>query len=106
MTEGERRPRLEDLRLEDFAPITGETFSMRVSEDLEVPVELVEATSLGARPLEGRPEAFALVFRGPPDLRAAQGIYRIEHERLGVLEIFVVPIGPDATGMRYEAIFN
>jgi hypothetical protein len=24
----------------------------------------------------------------------------------GNVEIFLVPIGPDATGMRYEAVFN
>jgi hypothetical protein len=35
-----------------------------------------------------------------------QGIYKLENEKLGALEIFLVPIGPDEKGMRYEAIFN
>jgi len=36
-----------------------------------------------------------------------QAIYTFEHDQLGTLQIFIVPIGPaaDGQGMRYEAIF-
>ena len=34
-----------------------------------------------------------------------QRIYRLRHDRLGAFEVFLVPIGPDAVGMRFEAVF-
>ena len=34
-----------------------------------------------------------------------QMIRRLEHDELGAFELFLVPIGPDDTGMRYEAVF-
>ncbi len=53
-----------------------------------------------------RQEPFSAYFRGsyPPVL--PQQIYPVEHDGLGTLEIFLVPIGPDGQGMRYEAVFN
>ena len=54
----------------------------------------------------GRREPFNLLFRGPRSPYARQGTHRLEHDRLGTLEIFLVPLGPDATGMRYEAVFT
>jgi hypothetical protein len=30
----------------------------------------------------------------------------VRHAQLGAMEIFLVPIGPDEGGMRYEAIFT
>jgi hypothetical protein len=35
-----------------------------------------------------------------------QQIRRVEHPSLGSMEIFLVPIGPDASGMQYEAVFG
>ena len=48
---------------------------------------------------------FSLLFRGPVDPFLSQGTYRLDHAELGALDIFLVPIGPDAEGMRYEAVF-
>ena len=33
-------------------------------------------------------------------------MYRVEHEDIGSFEIFLVPIGPDEKGMKYEAVFT
>jgi hypothetical protein len=33
-------------------------------------------------------------------------MYRFEHDRLGPLEIFIVPLQPDAGGARYQAVFS
>ncbi|MDX6508976.1 MAG: hypothetical protein QOG81_728, partial [Gaiellaceae bacterium] len=35
-----------------------------------------------------------------------QQIYRFDHDELGTLEIFIVPIGTDEGGVRYEAVFT
>lgn len=53
-----------------------------------------------------RKQPYSVYFRGPRQPVLPQAIYRVEHERIGPMEIFVVPIGPDALGMRYEAVFN
>ena len=80
---------------------------MRVGDGSALPVELIEVRDLGARTVEGVTiENYALVFRSRDKTHVPQGIYGIEHEALGLLELFLVPIGPDEVGMRYEAIFN
>ena len=35
-----------------------------------------------------------------------QRIYRMEHNGLGDLSIFVVPVGKNAGGVTYQATFN
>ena len=70
-------------------------------------LELIEATPLRP-PAEGsgvRGDPFSLIFRGPPGGYLPQRSYRVEHERMDAADIFLVPIGPDELGMRYQAIF-
>jgi hypothetical protein len=100
-------PVLTDLTLATFEPRLGESFRIALDEGQGVDVELVEAVASaggGARG-EGLREPFSIVFRGPYEPVLPQRIYRIEHDELGALEIFLVPIGPDESGMRYEAVF-
>jgi hypothetical protein len=75
-------------------------------EPLEL--ELVEVHDLGVRRTDaGELDNYALVFRSAlRDRYAPQGTYRLAQERLGALDVFLVPLGPDGEGMRYEAIFN
>jgi len=35
-----------------------------------------------------------------------QRLYRLEHNGLGELDIFLVPIGKDEQGVSYQATFN
>jgi hypothetical protein len=56
--------------------------------------------------VHGSRTQFSLVFRGGPDPPLQQRIYCLEHEQLGALDLFLVPLGPDAAGQRYEAVFN
>ncbi len=51
-------------------------------------------------------ESFALLFRGPGAFVLPQQIYPLMHDRLGLLDLFLVPIGRDARGTYYEVIFN
>ena len=46
------------------------------------------------------------MFRGGGDVALPQRTYRMEHAEIGTFEIFLVPIGPDEKGLRYEAVFN
>ena len=51
-------------------------------------------------------KAFSLFFRGPADAPLPQATYALEHDELGKLEIFIVPVGRDEQGTDYEAAFN
>ena len=53
-----------------------------------------------------RKQPFSLYFQGPRQPVLPQQIYRLEHEKMGTMEIFLVPIGPEGQGMGYEAVFN
>ena len=72
-------------------------------------IELIDVTESPASDTMGtfrRP--FSVLFHGPLDPVLPQAIYRLEQERFGALELFLVPVGPDeaATAMRYEAVFG
>ena len=101
---------LDRFTLGTFSPLLGETFSLYADGAHALPLELVEATDLqssGRAPAaDGRRAPFSLVFRGPHTPVAPQRIYPLEHPSIGRAELFLVPIGPDGQGMRYEAIFT
>ena len=102
------KPMIENLSLATFLPCIGNTFRIQAGGQT-VALELIEAAALppGIRPPTlARREPFSLVFRAPAGFNAPQSIYELHHDRLGPFGVFLVPIGPDATGPRYEAIFN
>lgn len=95
-----------DYTLDRFASLLGETFEISDGTG-SLEARLIEATDL--REVQGqgrRSRQFSLVWRGPPGARLDQRIYRVSHPALGQLEIFLVSLGPDAEGMRYEAVFT
>jgi hypothetical protein len=70
-------------------------------------VELISCRTLASprRPDAPR-EPFSIIFRGPREPVLPQRSYPFAGGPADALEIFIVPIGPDAVGMRYEAIFT
>ena len=97
---------LDQLQLSTFEPLVGQRFVLRRNVgDATLDLVLAAATALAHG--EGRLRTpFSLVFRGPAEPVLPQRIYRVEHEDLGALELFLVPIGRDAESVRYEAIFT
>lgn len=96
---------LEKLTAGDFEKHLNQTFVIHPSDVESIETQLVGVTDLGEIAPKGR-RAFSLVFRGPREPALPQRIYAIGHETMGRMEIFIVPIGPDAEGMRYEAVFT
>jgi hypothetical protein len=92
------------LTVEDFRPRVGETFVVRVPDGAGIELQLVEARGLGESYKER--EAFALLFRGPAEPPLAQATYRLGHDGMGELEIFLVPVARTDAGTDYEAIFT
>ena len=101
---------IDTLTQADFAACLGDTFRVQLDSNDVLDVELIEATvkPVGGEPASGgaKREPFSLVFRGPKDRHLPQKIYQLDHDRLGQLHIFLVPIGPDESGMCFEAIFT
>ena len=102
---------LERVTIETFAPLVGDPFTLHVDATRTIDLELIEATDLGdasgsAPPAEGHRTPFSIVFRSASNAILPQRIYQLEHAGLGSFEPFLVPIGPDAVGMRYEAVFT
>ena len=93
-----------------FSPHVGSKFQCQPELGKACRLELVEATSRGGDPNASGKECFSLVFHDPEasaDSYLPQAMYALEHDALGTLHIFIVPIGPDPDrqGMRYEAVF-
>lgn len=98
---------LDEAQTSDFIPYLGHKFHIRVMESKPVELELisVEQTAQKSSPPTSRP--FSLHFLGPASSHyLVQHIYRLEHEQMGVLDLFLVPLGSEAGRMRYEAVFN
>jgi Domain of unknown function (DUF6916) len=109
---------LETLTADDFLPCQGTLVRMsaRSSEGgsrEEFEAEVVEITQYTGTSGTFR-NPFSVVFHGPLEPVRPQGTYWVEHEHLGGLELFVVPLGPNEpavrgdapTVMRYEAVFG
>lgn len=96
---------IETLTSEVFAGHIGEMFRIHVSETTAVEAILAEVAERSA-PAGFERTPFTLLLRGPRDAILPQRIYPVEHPGLGTLEIFLVTVGPDAEGMRYEAVFS
>jgi hypothetical protein len=93
---------------DDFAGHVGEEFLVAPAGE-ELALTLVEVTT-GPEPGGTGPEGtsrqqFSLVFRGPRQPVLDQAIHELRHATMTGLDLFLVPLGPDGDGMRYEAAF-
>lgn len=88
---------------DEFAALVGERFSVAGASG-EVMLDLAAVTAQSG-PGAARGRGFTLAFRGPRATPLKQGTHRFNHPRC-TADIFIVPVGLDADGYRYEAIFN
>jgi uncharacterized protein DUF6916 len=87
--------------LDDFRVAVGSLFRLEGS----APLRLVDAEVTGERAAGMERDPFRLALLGPANPVLPQRTYRLEHDTLGALDIFIVPIARDANGTTYEAIF-
>ena len=98
---------LDKLKKEDFVACLNQTFSIHVEGHDPVETELAEV--LGMEPADDEPdrrEPFSLIFEGPLEAQLEQGIFTVENENLGRLDLFIVTLGPKKDRMRHEVIFT
>lgn len=94
---------VEVLKNSDYAEHLNSKFQMRLDEATVLEVELVEVTTHGA---SATPYQFSLKFAAPLNAPVRQGIFKLEHEKLGEQQLFLVPVGKDNQRLYYEAVFN
>ncbi len=94
---------LDSLHYEDYAPHINSKFTAQIHEASPVELELTNVVENSPSP---RQEQFVLTFRAPFTAPAQQQIFTVRHEQLGSGIMFLVPIGKDANGIIFEAVFN
>jgi hypothetical protein len=106
------------LTLETFSPLVGDPFRIDLSADpplgmarhgdepFELVLERAEPLDAKYQPPNAPRVSFALELIGPANPLLPQRAYTLHHDAAGSFDLFLVPIGPAAHGMRYEAIFN
>ena len=102
---------LDKLKLDDFQERIGETFKVTPQEGdaFELELRRADATDVGdakAWAKEHGRAPFSLLFHSRLPDHTPQQIFGVKHDDLGEFELFLVPIGPDAEGHRYEAVFG
>ncbi|QBB71914.1 hypothetical protein ELE36_16970 [Pseudolysobacter antarcticus] len=95
---------IDRIGAEDFENLPDNSLAQR-RDSGSVMLEVIEVVRLSAALRSVA--SFALILReNGARLWESQGIYVYDHPQHGELELFTVPIGSDAHGMRYEINFN
>ncbi len=76
-----------------------------IGQQVELELDEVKRYSGKADEQSGM-ERFSVFFSGPREVQLPQRLYRLQHDRMGEFEIFLVPIAQNDQGFRYEAVFN
>ena len=78
-------------------------FTVSLENDLSFDLELIYLSEHKLSPMQ---ERFSFTLLGPNDKFLGQGMRHLQHAVLGELDLFLVPIGQDESGTRYEVVFN
>ncbi len=99
---------LKQFTHKDFATHIDSSFAIYYSETDFFDARLVSVQTLGQQPEDPKQRwPYSLLFHiEEKEQYLVQQIYRVTHPLIGSLDIFLVPLGPDKTGMRYESIFT
>ena len=90
-----------------FDTITDKTFDIAFQPETTLKSELIEIKSINSSTLKkGQSEPFSLVFEIPGDSIYDQNTYLIKNSEMDEFYLFLVPIGADEKGVRYEAVFT
>ena len=94
------------FKLADFQACLNQTFVVHLDDgQLKMELTLVEPAE-HAMPESPNNDAFAVVFQSSSQEVLPQQSYRVSNGQLGERNIFMVPIGQNETGVRYEAVFS
>ena len=93
---------LETFTHSTFAEQLNTKFRFYLDEAEPVEMELI---SVGELKETKRQEMFSIQFKIPDDVKPKQGSYKVEHDKLGTFDLFIVPVLCD-NELTVEAVFN
>lgn len=87
----------------EFSQQIDSVFRTRSSDGRSIDLRLVK---FDEHLINATQENYTLLFQAPPDAPPEQRTFRLSHESLGEIDIFLVPVKTDQDGLYYEAVFN
>jgi len=91
----------------EFAKHVNTKFRLVVDVPEPIDLTLISVTPRRIEPHEqAGMERFSAVFMGPPQIFLPQQTYRVSHPDMGEFDIFLVALGQEPEGFRYEAVYN
>ena len=93
---------LATLTYDDAQKLVGRTY--RVDDAALTVTRVTRAAEHGPRPKELKRDAFSIFFRSPVFL--PQRMYVLAGDSENFPNIFIVPVGRNADGYEYEAVFT
>lgn len=92
---------------DEFRQNLNTPFRVQVNAPKPIDLTLVEVESRPTEDVEQQGmERFSVFFLGSPEFLLPQSIYRLAHPQMGEFEVFLVAVGKEADGYRYEAVYN
>jgi len=88
---------------QEFLGASNTVFEANDGEGNKFEISLVSVDEIVSNEFQ---ENFSLLFRAGTDAGVQQGIYHLRHKDLGAMDLFLVPVKKDETGLYLEAVFN
>src|SRR5258708_36993874 len=110
---GNQHPGLHNMTKESFAPYVGSGFKISQGSSQAIWIRLISVQEFPTDPVQGqeihavsgkKTTTYMLRFLGSSAKVLHQGIYTLEHDRLGTLKLMLVPSGDGQ--QLYAAIVN
>ncbi len=94
------------IQVDHFAKTANTSFELSLGET-SMMLTLVEIKPIKTQAFPGMMrQPFSLTFRSATQLVLPQRIYRLTNAATGPMDIFLVPVGRDAQGVSYQAVYN
>jgi hypothetical protein len=99
---------MSDMQTEaEYAKHLNTKFRLLVEAPQPIDLTLVSVTPRKIQPHEeAGMERFSAVFMGPLEIFLPQQTYRVSHPDMGEFDIFLVALGQEPDGFKYEAVYN
>ncbi len=93
----------DELKKQSFDPHLNTTFKVLTEAHGLLETQLVEIKDHSNDDME----TFTLLFKVPKEKFFDQKTYKIEHEKMGDIELFLTPVvSKDQDALYYESVFN
>ncbi|MCF6319323.1 MAG: hypothetical protein L3J83_08605 [Proteobacteria bacterium] len=90
-----------------FQNLQDKCFEIAFESDKLTTCQLIEVKDVNSHTLkQGQSEPFSLVFETQGDQVFEQNTYLAKNIEMDEFPLFLVPIGADKKGVRYEAVFT